>query len=605
MTSRPEGASVRLLSAVFVLTFLIYFLPATYTGGGDSTWVLPTALSLIHDGDVELSEYEGNIDLSSRYAVVTIDEGLYNYFPLGTSILIVPPLLMIEPFLEQAFPPMDLYQRSQHEHLWGVDLMMASLAAAAGATMLFGIGAGQVGRRWALAVWATVAFGTAMWSIASRTLWMHGPLVFVLAIALYALLKARHRRAWLVLAGIGAGFAFFVRPSAAIWVVLIGIYVVYTYRRRSAFYFVGVALVALPFVLHYLTVYDALLPPYYRASRLVIHADYGEAVAANLISPARGLFFYSPVLLFALVGAVLKVRAREWRALDTMIVAGMVLHVLTIAAYLHWWAGWSNGPRLMIDVLPFLALFMIYYFQRLRAFSPRVRTAHLAAYVPLLGLSIFIHYSSAVYEEVREWDALPISVDLMPSRVWDWTDPSFLRPYRDFDDISPLARTSAHRLECDDTDGILNAMGGWKFSERTSDSRDFAWMTQPTVRFYLPMTTEAPLRISIDVLDAIDQYLMETLTLTVNDRPIELTVVARHGNERIFVGFIPPQVLSSRSTYTEFELSIARTYSPSLLGLGHDPMPIGLAVDFIQIGRKGDNLPRTTNLPEVVVDLPW
>lgn len=65
----------------------------------------------------------------------------------------------------------------------------------------------------------------------------------------------------------------------------------------------------------------------------------------------RGLFYFSPVLLFAPIGWFFGVR----RAMLTS-AAIVVYYFLFNAAYKYWSGGWSFGPRLLAPALPFLAL---------------------------------------------------------------------------------------------------------------------------------------------------------------------------------------------------------------------------------------------------------
>ena len=78
-----------------------------------------------------------------------------------------------------------------------------------------------------------------------------------------------------------------------------------------------------------------------------------EGAAGLLVSPAKGLFVYSPVLLFALaaIGSPLRRRA-ELR----IAAAACVLHIIFWACYSDWMGGWCYGPRYLADVLPFIVM---------------------------------------------------------------------------------------------------------------------------------------------------------------------------------------------------------------------------------------------------------
>jgi hypothetical protein len=50
-----------------------------------------------------------------------------------------------------------------------------------------------------------------------------------------------------------------------------------------------------------------------------------------------------------------------------------------------------------------------------------------AAYIFLTAIRFFINPRGALSIDVHHWNTTPVSVDPDPARVWDWTDPPFLR----------------------------------------------------------------------------------------------------------------------------------------------------------------------------------
>ena len=44
---------------------------------------------------------------------------------------------------------------------------------------------------------------------------------------------------------------------------------------------------------------------------------------------------------------------------------------------------------------------------------------------------LFVNATGALLRDSRCWSVVPVSVDAEPGRIWDWSDPQFLRPYRD------------------------------------------------------------------------------------------------------------------------------------------------------------------------------
>lgn len=79
------------LSIVF-----IFYLEARSNATLDSSLVIPTALSILNEGDTALNEYP-NL-LYNNYAAISINGNFYNYFPIGTSILTIPLLIVCKGF---------------------------------------------------------------------------------------------------------------------------------------------------------------------------------------------------------------------------------------------------------------------------------------------------------------------------------------------------------------------------------------------------------------------------------------------------------------------------------------------------------------------------
>jgi hypothetical protein len=75
-----------------------------------------------------------------------------------------------------------------------------------------------------------------------------------------------------------------------------------------------------------------------------------------LISPHRGLFFSSPVLIMALPGLFVALQRRQW--LNEILFCAMISGVFIVfIACLHaWHGGWAAGPRYLLPAFPWLFL---------------------------------------------------------------------------------------------------------------------------------------------------------------------------------------------------------------------------------------------------------
>jgi hypothetical protein len=185
--------------------------------------------------------------------------------------------------------------------------------------------------------------------------------------------------------------------------------------------------------------FGEILPGYYRDRSFRGSGQFLVALAGNLLSPSRGLFVFVPILLFVTFMVIRYWRELPYRTLAVLAIGVSCAHMLILTGDAKWWGGWSYGPRLSTDLIPWFVLLAIL---SLRAFrddviranvaeesgkaSFRVRDrAVVAGACLLLALGIAINARGAWSWETTKWNASP-SIDSHPERVWDWRAPQFL-----------------------------------------------------------------------------------------------------------------------------------------------------------------------------------
>jgi hypothetical protein len=408
---------------IAVISFVVYaYSPVLQST--DSRWTLHVAQSLILEGNLDLDEYvrEGLIE-PDNYRVVQIGEHVYSFFPLGTSLLSVPFVA-----LRRAVGPIlgpDVEELSRK-----YEMRVASAVVSICAAVIYGICRTSLNRLWSVFLAGVFGLGTSAWSTASRALWQHGPSMLMLSAALYIVLLAEKHPRWIAWAGLPLAYAYVIRPTNSISVVCLSVYVLVRHRKRVVGFLGVAAAVALPFLILNLMTYRTLLPPYYLPSRLGTNRAFWEAMAANLVSPARGLFVYSPVFLAAGVGILLKARDGELDKLDVTLLAIFVLHLAAISSFQHWWGGHSFGPRFLCDMVPYLTYLTGAAIVRLARHAGRARIAYAICFAVLVEVSVFMHSRGALSQATYAWNAEPVNVDQHTSRIWDWRDAQFLRGVR-------------------------------------------------------------------------------------------------------------------------------------------------------------------------------
>ncbi len=201
------------------------------------------------------------------------------------------------------------------------------------------------------------ALGTSVAST-SQALWQHPAAVLMLALALLMSGLAEDDERWAARAGLPLGLALAARHAdvALVGVLALGLVVRHP-RRLPAF-----ALWSLPgvlFTLGYQWFYfgSALRHGFSGSTAQRFAGAWGEGHLGLLISPAKGLFVFTPLALVALVGLVRVARAGE-RASAFVCGLAVVAHWLLIGCWSEWHGGACFGPRLMTDALPLLFAFL-------------------------------------------------------------------------------------------------------------------------------------------------------------------------------------------------------------------------------------------------------
>ena len=415
----------KLVSATLFAIILIGYVLSGNRAPFDSALYLHTALSLVREGNTDLNEYPEMI-AKVWWPPDRVDGHYYDTAPIGTPVLAVPIMWAID--RAWALLGWGDYQ-NYLEHNFPVDLqsIIASVVMAVTAVLLYHIARRWLTRPYAALLTLIFAFGTTAWSVVSRTLWQHGPSMLLLTIALLLVIQAEGQPSRVQYVGLIAALAYVTRPTDSIVVIAYTLFVLLFYQRWLWRYLAWAAAVVVPFIAYSLTTYHTLLPPYYRAFTQLSGATFFEALIGQWLSPSRGLLIFSPILILAIIGVVLKIRHREWQQLDSLLLSIIGLHWIVISLWWNWWAGVSFGPRIWSDMLPYLIYFVIPALAVLSKLSHVRRAAAQSSVAVLLAFSVFVHYRGANAAEPMDWNGSPAPIDSYPQRVWNWRDPQWLR----------------------------------------------------------------------------------------------------------------------------------------------------------------------------------
>ena len=310
--------------------------------------------ALYEQGRLVLTKY-------SYYLATTEQPGVYvNTFGIGAALTGLP-----------VYAALDLFTDIENDRWWWWHggALTASLLTAATALLIFLAARRFLAPLPAALVALAFGLGSCAWPVSSQALWQHPANSFFLTLGAFFLLASPERRRHGALCGAALGMAVLCRPPSALAVLCVGLWLLWADRRRLPAYLAGGA----PFAA-VLLAYNAWWfgSPFEfgqtissRAIALVLtgSADIWtgplwESLPGLLISPQRGLAFYSPVLLLGFAGMALAWRQARYRPLVPLQAAALAM-IVVAAKWYDWWGGAAWGYRSIVDTAPLLALSMI------------------------------------------------------------------------------------------------------------------------------------------------------------------------------------------------------------------------------------------------------
>jgi hypothetical protein len=265
---------------------------------------------------------------------------------------------------------------------WLTTVLSVGVVSAIGCVLFYRLAVELSGGARRDALCATVAFGAATLFYPYGTmLHEHNVVAVALLAAFYCLYRARsvtgRAGAWLVFAGVCAGYAATCNYIVAVVVLFFGLYLVNFSRdvRRWAAFGAGVLVPFLALCAYHTSCFGTPFATNYHFQNPHFQADgqsflgvfqppRSDVLLMLLVSPYRGLFFSSPVLVMGVVGWVTLRHSGRHAAEATLFLAIVSFFLLFNCAFNGWPGGWTVGPRYLVPAIPFLALPLVFAFQR-------------------------------------------------------------------------------------------------------------------------------------------------------------------------------------------------------------------------------------------------
>ena len=418
---------IRTALLLALLSFLVYNANLREISSQDTipARVLPVAIVQERTVTLDMFFRDWPAGAPLPYWVLRVNGHYLSRYPLLPGLLAVPVYAL----------PVTLFGGDSWARINVLAKLTASLIAALSVALVY-LAAARLGPDTvALAVALVYALGTSVWSIASQGLWGHGPAALFLALSLVCLLHADERPWLLDAAGVAAGLMLASRLiTVFVAAALFGCALGYD-RRRGVRAFIWCALVTVPFLAYNLWMFGSLQGGYAQ-----MHADFRAegfsgtwttrpwvGLAGLLVSPSRGLFVYSPILLITLLGIGPALRQGPHRRVFAWLGGGLGASLLVLSTYSLWFAGISFGPRLLTDFMPAVVLFLVPAWPRLES-----RRSLAAVATLLFAVSVGVQVVGAFYypsPRDLDWNSSPGDVSLK-QRLWSWQDTQLERLVR-------------------------------------------------------------------------------------------------------------------------------------------------------------------------------
>lgn len=410
--TRVSRRDAFIAAAVFLLSLLIYNANLRVIGAIDTyparylpfSIVKHHTLFMEHVADVAL---QGN---SPEYYVVQSRKGrTISFYPVVTPLLVSPLYLPAVAWLNKVGwtnQRLDFIARLMEK-------AVASLLASISAGLMFLLLRRRLKISTAILLTTAYALGTNTWMIGSQALWQHGMAELLLTGCLLLVTGPCSAARGYAL-GVLCALVAFNRPPDVLFSAAFMFYGFWWAGRRMPWMIAGALTASVPFATYNFLATGNVAGGYgFVADSRFFNFSILPGIAGLLFSPGRGLFIFTPFLLFLVFGA-----RRVWNEfrrhpLGISLCAAILLQILVYAKS-DWRAGWSWGPRYLTDMVPLLVWMLVPVVLDLRRVSSSV-------FIALTGVSVTIQAIGAFWYNSRS-DVAIMAISCGPDRlkaVWN------------------------------------------------------------------------------------------------------------------------------------------------------------------------------------------
>src|SRR5437762_6800708 len=215
---------------IFGIAFLIFWLSPVHQVT-DSTYSMLVSQSLLKFHSFALDHYAMSpTEVQEHTQLEKVTGHVYYYYPAGGPVLSLPFVALMNVFNMTAANKDGSYRLRGEKEMQAI---VAPLLMAALSSIFFFSARLVLPTAWSVLIALAAAFGTQVWSTASRALWSHTWEIVLLGVAIWMLLAAetgKHKLRPTVLATVLA-WTYFARPTGAVPIFAVSLYILLVKRR--------------------------------------------------------------------------------------------------------------------------------------------------------------------------------------------------------------------------------------------------------------------------------------------------------------------------------------------------------------------------------------
>lgn len=341
-----------------------------------------------------------NVEEATVHSIIKVNNKSYSSYPILAGIMALP--IYLVPVLLNKIPTL----------LWVEDLakilVLGRISAAiftAFSVSLFYLVLLEIDKlkkrnttNWIYLFVFFYAFGTNVYSIASRSLWQHTSSLLFITLAILFLLRSLSDAKYIKWLGIVSALMYLARPLNLVFVLAISAYVFFKHRNKFANYL----LYAFPFFVLQL-MYNTYAWGTPLTSEYIVKQDTAfstpilTGLFGNLFSPARSFLFISPPLVLGFLGIVRTFLKKSKSNLDIVLKVLAITFFIIFVLYSKWWC-WYGADRfgygLFTEWVPIIGLFTY------MLGKPKKKLL-LVTFCLLVTWSVYLQTNAVVYRKSR------------------------------------------------------------------------------------------------------------------------------------------------------------------------------------------------------------